>query len=97
MAQMNKEALRRVAKQILMVLPNRRPFDNYQALRNLLEARINLHWGKKIKQVLKVLTPVRVRQMVPSQFVGELLNQWKLKIINQELLPKDFQSFKDTW
>jgi len=49
---------------------------------------------KKIKQVLKVLTPVKSRRQVPSQFIGDLLDLWKLKIISQELLPKDFQSFE---
>jgi len=81
MAQRNKEAVRRVAEQILTVLPDRWPFDNDQELRTLLKARIDLHWGKKINQVLKVLTPVESRRQVPSQFVGNLLNLWKLKII----------------
>jgi len=44
--------------------------------------------------VLKVLTPVKSRRQVPSQFIGDLLDLWKLKIISQELLPKDFQSFE---
>jgi len=35
-----------------------------------------------------------VRQQVPSQFIGNLLDLWKLKIITQELLPKDFQTFE---
>jgi len=58
MVQRNKEAVSRVAEQILTVLPDRCPFNNNQELRNLLEARIDLHWGKKIKQVLKVLNLV---------------------------------------
>jgi len=82
MAQTNKEVVRRVAEQILTVLPDHRPFDNDQELQTLLKARIDLHWGKKIKQVLKVLTPVESRRQVPSQFIGDLLNLWKLKIIN---------------
>jgi len=94
MTQRNKEVVRRMAEQILKVLPDRRPFNNDQELRTLLKAQIDLHWGKKINQVLKVLTPVKSRQQVPSQFVGNLLNLWKLKIITQELLPKDFQTFE---
>jgi len=60
-AKRNKEVVRCVAKQILTVLPDRRAFNNDQNLRTLLKAQINLHWGKKINQVLKVLTPVKAR------------------------------------
>jgi len=88
MAQTDKEAVRRVAKQILTVIPDWRLFGNDQALQNLLEARINLHWGKRIKQVLKVLTPVESRRQVPSQFVGDLLDLWKLKIISESYSPR---------
>jgi len=95
-AQRNKEAVRQVAEQILMVLPNRRSFDNNQQLRTLLKARIDLHWGKKINQVLKVLTLVEARQQVPSQFIGNLLELWKLQIISWELQPEDFQKFENS-
>jgi len=94
MVQMDVEAVRRVAKQILTVIPDRCPFNTDQALRNLLESRIDLHWGKKIRKVLKVLTPVEARRQVPSQYIGDLLELWKLKIISWELLPEDFQSFE---
>jgi len=83
MAQTDVEALRRVAEQILMVIPDRRPFEMDQSLQNLLESRIDLHWGKKIRKVLKVLTPVEARRQVPSQYIGDLLELWKLKIISQ--------------
>jgi len=91
----NKAAVRRVAEQILMVLPNQRPFDNDQNMRTLLESRINLHWGKKVNKVLKVLTPVEARRQVPSQFIGDMLELWKIKIISCKLLPEDFQKFEN--
>jgi len=61
----------------------------------LLEARIDLHWGKKINKVLKVLTLVKARSQVPSQFIGDLLELWKIKIISHKLLPDDFQRFEN--
>jgi len=94
-AQRNKAAVRRVAEQILTVLHDQRPFDNDQNLRTLLESRIDLHWGKKINKVLKVLTPVEVRHQVPSQFIGDMLKLWKIKMISHELLPEDFQKFEN--
>jgi len=81
-AQRNNAAVRKVAEQILMVLPDQSAFDNDWELQNLLEARIGLHWGKKINKVLKVLTPVEARQQVPSQYIGDLLELWKLEIIS---------------
>jgi len=54
-----------------------------------------LHWGIKIKKILKVITPVRARQMITSQFIGDVLKMWKTKIISQDLLPKDFQVFEN--
>jgi len=95
MAQRNKAAVRRVAEEILTVLPDQRPFNNNQELRSLLKARIDLHWGKKINKLLKVLTPVKARSQVPSQFIGDLLELWKIKIISRELLPNDFQRFEN--
>jgi len=94
MAQRKEATLRKVAEQILTVLPDRSPFDNDQELRNLLEARIDLHWGNRINKVFKVLTPVEARSQVPSQFIGDLLELWKLEIISRELLPEHFQSFE---
>jgi len=84
-----------VAEQILTVLPDCRPFNNNQEQRTLLKTRIDLHWGKKIHQVLKVLTLVEARHQVPSQFIGDLLELWKIKIISHELLPEDFQKFEN--
>jgi len=91
MTQRNKAALRKVAEQILMVLPDQSAFDNDWELRTLLEAWIDLHWGKKINKVLKVLTPVEARSQVPSQFIGNLLELWKITIISHKLQPDDFQ------
>jgi len=81
---------------ILKVLPDQTRFDNDQGQLNLLKARIDLHWGNKIKKILKVLTLVGARQTIPSQFIGNVLNLWKLQIISQELLPKDFQAFENS-
>jgi len=94
MTQRNEAALRKVAEQILTVLPDQSAFDNNRELRTLLKARIDLHWGKKINKVLKVLTPVEARSQVPSQFISDLLELWKLEIISRELLPEHFQSFE---
>jgi len=91
----NEEALRRLADEILKVLPDRRSIDNDRAQREALEATIYLHWGTKIKKILKVITPVGARQMIPSQFIGDVLKMWKTKIINQDLLPEDLQVFEN--
>jgi len=95
MAQTDVEALRRVADKILKILPERRNIDNDPAQRKALEATIHLHWGNRIKKILKVITPVGARQTIPSKFIGDILETWKTKIINQDLLPKDLQVFKN--
>jgi len=94
-AQRNDAAVRKVAEQILTVLPDQSAFDNDRELRTLLKARIDLHWGKKINKVLKVLTPVKARSQVPSQFIGDLLELWKISIISHELRPDNFQRFEN--
>jgi len=43
---------------------------------------------------LKVLTLVGAREIIPSEFIGDTLEWWKLRIIGQNLLPEDFQVFK---
>jgi len=80
MTDTNKEALRRLADVILKVLPDQQQFDNDPAQREALEATIYLHWGIKIKKILKVITLVRARQTIPSQFIGDILEMWKTKI-----------------
>jgi len=57
MAHTNDKALRRVADEILKVLLDWRQIDNNPAQRNLLESRIDLHWGKKIKKNIEVTYP----------------------------------------
>jgi len=95
MTDANREALRRLADEILKILPDRRNIDNNPAQREALEATIHLHWGNKIKKILKVITPVGARRMIPSEFIGDVLEMWKTKIINQDLLPKDLQVFEN--
>jgi len=95
MTQRKEATLRKVAEQILTVLPDRSSFDNDREMRTLLEARIELHWGNRINKVLKVLTPVEARSQVPSQFIGDLLELWKISIISRELRPDDFQRFEN--
>jgi len=95
MTDTNKEALRRLADKILKVLPDQQQFGNDPAQREALEATIYLHWGIKIKKILKVITPVGARQTIPSQFIGDILKMWKTKIISQDLLPEDFQVFEN--
>jgi len=94
MAHTNKDALRQVADKILKVIPDRNWIDTNPAQCQLLKVMIDLHWGNKIKKILKVLTLVGVRQTVPSQFIGEVLEMWKSQIISHNLLPEDFQVFK---
>jgi len=95
MTDTNKEALRRLANKILKVLPDQQQFDNDPAQREALKVTIYLHWGIKIKKILKVITLVGARQTIPSQFIGDVLKMWKTKIISQDLLPEDFQVFEN--
>jgi len=94
MAHTNKDTMRQVADEILKVLPDQNRIDNVPAQLQLLKATIDLHWENKIKKILKVLTPVEARQMIPSQFIGNVLKIWKSQIISCNLLPKDFQAFE---
>jgi len=82
MAGINKDAVRRVVEEILKVIPDRNGIDTNPAQHQLLEVTIDLHWGNKIKKILKVLTLVGARQTVPSQFIGNVLEMWKSQIIS---------------
>jgi len=90
----NNKAIQRVADDILKVISDKSRIDLDLMQQQLLEGTIKLHWGNRIKKVLKVLTPVGVRETIPSKFIGNVLEQWKLWTISQNLLPEDFQAFK---
>jgi len=101
MTQRNEAALRKVAEQILTVLPDQSAFDNNRELRTLLKARIDLHWGKKINKVLKVLTPVEARsqELLPEHFQSFEISQKGVdqlmpgdKNFNKTLLANHFMS-----
>jgi len=94
MACTNDEAIQRVADKILKVLLDQNRIDNNPAQCDLLKATIDLHWGSKIKKILKVLTPVGARQTISYQFIGDILKMWKTQIISCDLLPEDFQAFE---
>jgi len=83
MTHTNNEVIQRVVDEILKVIPEQSQINSDPTQCQLLKVTIKLHWGNKIEKILKVLTPVGARQTIPSQFIGDVLELWKLQIIRR--------------